>query len=246
MVTWCPWPGAQAVSLLVAPPGPPSLEMGVAGGGGSRAPAGPLCGLDRHCWPLLSGATSMAPAPLGWTDLSERRDQLTTDPHPRYFSAHSRPRAGPGACTEARQGGGWSPLVSGRKWRPAPTWQTRTWFPPGLSGPASRWAGQAPDARRLDGDMEHSSTSAWSCAHGPWLASMGAVGLAPAAVGRAVRTDRAQEQTASPAPGSALCFPLLCFKALGGVRGGAGTPLFQGRPGAGRLGLGSVSEPYSH
>lgn len=64
--------------------------------------------------------------------------------------------------------------------------------------------------------------------------------------GRAVQTDKAQEQMASPAPGSARCFPLLCFKALGGVRGGAGTALFQGRPGAGRLGLGSFSEPYSH
>ena len=72
--------------------------------------------------------------------------------------------------------------LSGRKWRPVPAWQTRTRSPPGLSGPASRWAGQAPDSRRLDGDMEHSSTSAWSCAHGPWLASTGAVGLAPAAV----------------------------------------------------------------
>ena len=55
----------------------------------------------------------------------------------------------------------------------------------------------------------------WSCAHSPQLASTGEVGLAPAAMGLAVRIDRAQE-TASPNPGSALCFPVLCFMALGG------------------------------
>lgn len=166
--------------------------------GGEQSPRGSPLG-DRHCWPLLSGARSAAQAPPGWTDLSERCDQLKTDPHACCFFARSLPGAGPGAGMEARLGGGWSPLVSGRKQRPVPAWQTQTRLPPGPSGPASGRAGQGPDARRLDGDMEHRCASAWACTQGPRLVSPGEVGLDPAAVAELCgQTGRVRRRPSQP------------------------------------------------
>lgn len=98
--------------------------------GGEQSPRGSPLG-DRHCWPLLSGARSAAQAPPGWTDLSERCDQLTTDPHARCFFARSLPGAGPGAGMEAH----WCQGESGglcRPGRPRPGFlQARLARPPG-------------------------------------------------------------------------------------------------------------------
>lgn len=117
---------ALGVSLLVAPlgrrksrspEGPPGLEIWVAGGwAGSRDPVSPLWDLDRPTWPLLSGYKSVAQAPPGQADLAGEvaRSLLTLM---RVLSAAARfTGAGPGA----QGGGGWTPLVSGRKCRSAP------------------------------------------------------------------------------------------------------------------------------
>ena len=118
--------------------------------------------------------------------------------------------------------------VAGAHWRRG---ESRGLYWPGrprpgfLQAPVARPSGgqvKAQTERRLDGDMEHRCALAWSCAHGPRLAS-------PGEVGRAVRTDRAREEMVSPAPGPDLC-SCSSVSRLWGVRGGAGTALFRGRP----------------
>lgn len=99
-----------------APPGPKPGDR-VAGGSGEQSPRGSPLGSQQALLAAAFRSHIHVPwHPLGWADSAIVVTSSRQTPMRVVLFCPAASWAGPGASTEARQGGGWSPLVSGRKW----------------------------------------------------------------------------------------------------------------------------------